>query len=80
MRLLDYKVRLLPGAHGTASSARVLVESGDGRERWGTGGVSDDVVDASFSALVDAVNWKLHKDGVRPAAQGTVLQAAPSVI
>lgn len=68
MRLHDYKVRLLPGGRGTAATTRVLAESGDGRDRWGTSGVSDDVLDASFLALVDAVTWKLHKDGVASPA------------
>lgn len=64
MRLHDYKVRLLPGNRGTAARTRVLVQLGDGRDRWGTSGVSEDVIDASFLALEDAVVWKLHKDGV----------------
>lgn len=78
LQLLDYKVRHIPGTKGAAAVARVLAESGDGRERWGTSGVSDDLVDAGVVALVDAFAWKLHKDGVRPAAQGGLLAAPPS--
>ncbi|WP_373048070.1 alpha-isopropylmalate synthase regulatory domain-containing protein [Vulgatibacter sp.] len=78
MRLHDYKVRLLPGPRNAAATARVLVESGDRRERWGTSGVSDDLVDASFLALVDAISWKLHKDGVRPVAPDTIAPLAAS--
>lgn len=70
MKLHDYKVRLLPGTKGTSARARVLAQIGDGRDRWGTCGVSEDVVDASFLALEDAVVWKLHKDGVPPFAIG----------
>lgn len=70
MRLHDFKVRLLPGGRGTASATRVLAVSGDGRDRWGTSGVSGDLLDATCLALVDAITWKLHKDGVTPAVVG----------
>ncbi|MFA5515239.1 MAG: citramalate synthase [Desulfuromonadales bacterium] len=62
MRLLDYKVRVLPAGKGTASVTRVLIESGDNNSRWGTVGVSDNIIDASYHALVDAFQYKLHKD------------------
>ncbi len=62
MRLLDYKVRVLPAGKGTASVTRVLIESGDKNERWGTVGVSDNIIDASYQALVDALQYKLIKD------------------
>jgi 2-isopropylmalate synthase len=61
MRLLDYKVRVLPGGQGTASAIRVLIESGDKDSRWGTVGVSDNVIDASYQALIDAIEYKLDK-------------------
>lgn len=64
MRLLDYKVRVLPTGHGTASITRVLIESGDEDSRWGTVGVSDNIIDASYHALVDALLYKLVKDAV----------------
>ncbi len=57
--LLDYKVRVLASDKGTESRVRVLVESGDGEVRWGTVGVSANVVDASLAALVDAFEYKL---------------------
>lgn len=57
--LLDYKVRVLASDKGTESRVRVLVESGDGEARWGTVGVSANVVDASLVALVDAFEYKL---------------------
>jgi 2-isopropylmalate synthase len=65
MRLLDYKVRVLPAGRGTASVTRVLIESGDRNERWGTVGVSDNIIDASYQALVDALQYKLLKDQER---------------
>jgi 2-isopropylmalate synthase len=62
IRLLDYKVRVLPAGKGTASVTRVLIESGDKDSRWGTVGVSDNIIDASYHALVDALQYKLIKD------------------
>lgn len=62
MRLLDYKVRVLPAGRGTASVTRVLIESGDRQMRWGTVGVSDNIIDASYQALVDALQFKLLKE------------------
>jgi 2-isopropylmalate synthase len=63
MRLDDYKVRVLPGTTGsTAAKVRVLIESRDGHDRWGTVGVSHDIIDASWQALVDSINFKLYKD------------------
>lgn len=62
MNLLDYKVRVLPAGKGTASVTRVLIESGDATSRWGTVGVSDNIIDASYQALIDAIQYKLLKD------------------
>ncbi|MBU5614873.1 citramalate synthase [Geomonas azotofigens] len=62
VKLHDYKVRVLPAGQGTASSIRVLIESGDKEGRWGTVGVSSNVIEASYQALVDAIEFKLHKD------------------
>jgi 2-isopropylmalate synthase len=62
MRLFDYKVRVLPAGKGTASVTRVLIESGDTENRWGTVGVSDNIIDASYLALIDAFQYKLAKD------------------
>ena len=61
LKLLDYKVRVLPAGQGTASSTRVLIESGDKHSRWGTVGVSDNIIDASYQALIDSIDYKLHK-------------------
>jgi len=66
IRLLDYKVRVLDG-QGTNAQVRVLVESGDGQDRWGTVGVSRNVIEASWQALCDSVDYKLYKDRKRHA-------------
>jgi len=65
VQLLDYKVRVLGGGEGTKALVRVLIESGDGHERWGTVGVSYNVLDASWQALVDSMDYKLYKDRKR---------------
>jgi 2-isopropylmalate synthase len=59
--LRDYKVRILESGAGTNSRTRVLIESGDGHSVWGTVGVSDNIIDASWEALRDAVEFKLAK-------------------
>ncbi len=59
MTLRDYKVRILEGNEGTGSKTRVLVESGDGHSIWGTVGVSDNILEASWEALRDAVEYRL---------------------
>ena len=62
VELLDYKVRVLSSGQGTAAVVRVLIESGDGKDRWGTVGVSHNVIEASWQALVDSIDYKLYKD------------------
>jgi len=61
IELHDYKVRVLGSEGGTGAIVRVLIESGDAHERWGTVGVSHDVIEASWQALVDSMDYKLHK-------------------
>ena len=69
VELVDYKVRILTqtGAGGTEAVTRVLVESHDTETgaRWTTVGVSPNIIDASFEALLDSINYKLLKDGAR---------------
>lgn len=65
MRLIDYKVRVVDSAAGTAAQIRVNIESGDGHETWGTIGVSENIIEASWKALVDAVEYKLHRSTAR---------------
>jgi len=62
VRLTDYKVRVLDGKSATASRVRVLIESTDGDESWTTVGVSRDIIEASWIALVDSVEYKLIRD------------------
>ncbi|MBR9651800.1 citramalate synthase [Thalassovita aquimarina] len=62
MRLVDFKVRITQG--GTEAVTRVIIDSEDGQgRRWSTVGVSPNIVDASFEALLDAINWKLLREG-----------------
>ena len=62
LELVDYKVRILTG--GTDAVTRVLIESRDSEgRRWVTVGVSTNIVDASFEALIDSINYKLLRDG-----------------
>lgn len=65
VRLVDYKVRILDSQLGTASKTRVMIESTDGKDIWGTVGVSDNLIEASWEALVDSVEYKLFKDEQR---------------
>ncbi len=59
MTLRDYKVRILEGNQSASSRTRVLIESGDGKTIWGTVGVSDNIIDASWEALRESVEFKL---------------------
>jgi len=59
LRLKDYKVRILESQQGADAKTRVLIESGDGRELWGTVGASDNIIDASWQAIRDSFEYKL---------------------
>jgi 2-isopropylmalate synthase len=63
VRLLDYKVRVLAAQGGTASRVRVLIESGDQERKWGTVGVSANIIEASWQALVDSIEYRLLRGG-----------------
>ncbi|MGB3095181.1 MAG: citramalate synthase [Candidatus Deferrimicrobiaceae bacterium] len=66
VELLDYKVRVI-GAGGTGSSVRVLIRSGDKETQWGTVGVSHNIIEASWQALVDGIRYKLWRSrGILP--------------
>jgi len=65
VRLVDFKVRISDGDSGTAARTRVLIESTDGEKFWGTVGVSENIIEASWQALVDSVEYKLYEDGGR---------------
>ncbi|MCL1887970.1 MAG: citramalate synthase, partial [Kiritimatiellaeota bacterium] len=60
--LTDYRVRILDPGDATAAATRVLIESSDGRRFWGTVGVSENIIEASWQALVDSIEFKLHED------------------
>src|SRR5262245_49444872 len=62
MRLVDYKVRVVNSDAGTAARIRVIIESADQHDVWGTIGVSENIIEASWLALVDAIEYKLCKD------------------
>jgi len=62
MRLADYKVRVVNARAGTAARVRVVIESRDDNDVWGTVGVSENVIEASWLALVDSIEYKLFKD------------------
>ena len=68
--LSDYKVRILDSKRGTNSRTRVLIETTDGQQIWGTVGLSDNIIEASWEALRDAVEFKLmlEKEKARRAA------------
>lgn len=59
VKLLDYKVRVLAANEGTESKVRVLIESGDHKDKWGTVGVSENIIEASWQALADSIEYKL---------------------
>jgi len=62
MQLVDYKVRVINSSEGTAARVRVVIESRDAQDVWSTVGVSENVIEASWLALVDSVEYKLLKD------------------
>jgi len=63
MRLIDYKVRVLDSDAKTEAIVRVLIESGDPSSTWNTVGVSADIIEASWRALLDYVEYFLYKRG-----------------
>ncbi|MCM8765499.1 MAG: citramalate synthase [Candidatus Omnitrophica bacterium] len=64
MKLSDFKVRVIDAEAGTAAKVRVLIESRDGKDEWNTVGVSENIIEASWQALVDGIEYKLLKDKV----------------
>jgi 2-isopropylmalate synthase len=73
MHLVDYKVRVINSAEGTAARVRVVIESADAHDVWSTVGVSENIIEASWLALVDAVEYKLLKDEGQIAGCGGCL-------
>lgn len=72
IHLTDYKVRVLDSKQASAAKVRVLIETSDGESSWSTIGVSTDIIEASWMALVDSIEYKLMKEGVR-APQGAAV-------
>lgn len=68
IKLVDYKVRIIDSAAGTAASVRVLIESMDGEHTWTTVGASTDIIEASWLALADSLEYWLLRHGVRAGA------------
>jgi 2-isopropylmalate synthase len=66
LELVDYKVRILENEHGTDAVVRVLVETSDGQTEWDTVGVHENIIEASWQALVDAVTYGLLRRGHDP--------------
>ena len=82
MQLVDYKVRVINSGAGTAARVRVVIESRDEQDVWGTVGVSENIIEASWMALVDSIEYKIYKDldsavSERPAASERSQQAQP---
>ncbi len=71
VRLTDYKVRVLDSMHASAAKVRVLIETTEDEHSWSTMGVSTDIIEASWMALVDSIEYKLMKEGVVPASDHT---------
>lgn len=80
MYLMDYKVRVVNSEAGTAARIRVNIESSDGHHCWGTIGVSENLIEASWLALCDAVEYKLalHSGELQPISQPSA--AAPVTV
>ena len=71
MHLVDYKVRVINSEAATAASVRVVIESRDDDATWGTVGVHENVIEASWAALVDSIEFKLCKDESGQSAVGS---------
>jgi len=67
VQLVDFRVRILDPQEATAATTRVQIESGDGRQTWGTVGVSENIIEASWEALVDSVEYKLFVEEAKSA-------------
>jgi len=73
MHLADYKVRVVNARAETAARVRVVIEWRDARGVWGTVGVSENIIEASWLALVDSIEYKLFKDEEKAGAVGPAM-------
>ncbi len=85
VQLKDYKVRVIASHDGTAAKVRVLIESSDGQSTWRTIGVSENIIEASWEALLDSIAYKLLKENVlfvedtaKPVGVDSVETSSPS--
>jgi len=78
MHLVDYKVRVINSSEGTAARVRVVIESRDAQDVWSTVGVSENIIEASWLALVDSVEYKLYKDNGQLGRDLDQSKSAPS--
>ena len=74
MDLVDYKVRVLSTKDGTEAVTRVLIESSDGKHSWSTVGVSENIIEASWQALVDGIDYKLLIEEEKRKVKGGTIQ------
>jgi len=72
MRLIDFKVRVIDGREGTAARVRVTIESRDHDDIWNTVGVSEDIIEASWHALAESVQYKLSMVKDKPGFSNRV--------
>ena len=77
IELVNFKVRILDESHGTGAVTRVLIDASDGQEMWGTIGVSENVIEASWDALVDSLEYGMQP-GRRPAPAAGGASAVPA--
>jgi 2-isopropylmalate synthase len=66
IRLVDYKVRVIDEGGGTGATVRVLIESSDGEQEWRTVGSSVNIIEASWLALADSLEYWLLRKGIKP--------------
>lgn len=78
MELVDYKVRIVPGAKGTTAVTRVLIQTDDAEGSWSTVGVHENVIVASWLAIVDAIDYGLMRAGVAAPASPAPVSPAPA--
>ncbi len=65
MKLTDYKVRILHPEKATGALTRVIIQSIDEKDTWGTVGISENIIEASWKALLDSFEYKLYKDNLK---------------
>ena len=75
IELVNYKVRILDESHGTGAITRVLLDSSDGHESWGSIGVSENIIEASWEALVESLEYAFQPRP--PRASGGAGEGAP---